>query len=417
MARLAINGGSPVRTRPWPKWPVFGEEERQHLLDVLETHEWGGFPEPQPRARKFADAFARWTDAQHGICVSNGSITLEIALRAAGIHAGDEVIVPCLTWVATAACAIHVNAVPVMVDVDPKNYCIDPAAVEAAITPKTRAIIPVHLGSSIADLDRLTEIAKKHNLVLIEDCAHAHGSKWRGKGVGSWGDFGSFSFQSSKIMTAGEGGFITTNDRLLAQKVHSLVNCGRKTEEYNEFPGTLFGYNARMTEFQAGVLLGQLSRMDSLIEKKAAAVRYLGDALNKLGGFSIIEQDPRETRRGIYQVIFKYNPEEFKGLHRDRFLDALEAEGVELSGPFYVPIPMSPLFNARTEDYPMLRERYGDGIQSPETLRKFRFPVASKVAFEEGCWMHYPYLLGTQQDLDDIINAIAKVKENCEELL
>ena len=188
MARLAIKGGSPVRTRPWPKWPVYGEEERQNLLDALESQEWGGFPEPQPRARRFSQLFAKWIDAKHGVCVSNGSITLEIALKAAGIHAGDEVITTCLTWVATAACAVHVNAVPVMVDVDPKNYCIDCDAVEAAITPKTRAIIPVHLGSSTADLDRLTEIARKHNLVLIEDCAHAHGSRWRDKGVGSWGD-------------------------------------------------------------------------------------------------------------------------------------------------------------------------------------------------------------------------------------
>ena len=154
----------------------------------------------------------------------------------------------------------------------------------------------------------------------------------------------------------------------------------------------------------------------SLRRKRRACVIF-GEGLKKVGGLTPIEQDPRETRRGIYQIVFKYNAEEFKGLHRDKFLDALEAEGVEMNGAFYVPIPMSPLFNARTEDYPMLRERYGDGIQTPETLRKFRFPVASKAAYDEGCWLHYPYVLGSQQDLDDIIEAVAKIKAHCEELL
>ena len=312
---------------------------------------------------------------------------------------------------------MHVNAVPVFVDISPVNYCIDPDRVEEAITPRTKAIIPVHLGSSIAELDRLTEIAKKHNLTLIEDCAHAHGSKWRGKGVGSWGDMGSWSFQSSKIMTAGEGGMLTTNDKILSQKIHSIVNCGRKTDEYNEFEGYLFGYNARLTEFQAAVLLAQLDRMDSLNEQKAKALEYLAGELHKLGGLTLIPRDPRETRQGIYQVIFKYDPAAFKGLHRDKFLDALEAEGVEMSGAFYVPLPLSPLFNARTEDYPMLRDRYGDGIQAPATMRKYKFPVGSKAAFDEGCWMHYPYLLGEKSDLDDIVAAVAKVKEHCEELL
>jgi len=416
MAKLALRGGIPVRTRPWPAWPVRGEAERRNLLDAFENSQWGGFPEPQPRADELARRFTAYQDAAHGVCCSNGSISLEICLKAAGITAGDEVIVPCTTWVATGVSPVRVNAVPVFVDVDPVNYCIDPKRVEEAITPKTRAIIPVHLGSSIADLDRLTEICARHHLVLIEDCAHAHGCRWRGKGVGSWGDFGSFSFQSSKILTSGEGGFITAKDALAAQKVHSLVNCGRKDPSYNEFPGQLLGYNARLTELQAAILLGQLDRAEELRERKEKSALYLASQLQKLGAFSAVPADPRETRRGYYQLIFKYHGEAFQGLPRDTVLAALEKEGVDFDGLFYPPMPFSPLFAATTADWPMLRERYGNGIQAPETLRKFSFPVGMRFAHEEGVWVHYPFLLGEQTDLDDIVTAVDKVMRHCDEL-
>ena len=417
MARLAINGGAPVRGRkPWPRWPVRDDAESRAVIDALENSDWGGFPEPQPRAAELGRSFAAYQDARHGICCTNGSISLEICLRAAGVKAGDEVIVPVTTWIATAACAVYVNAVPVFVDVSPENYCIDPDLVQAAITDRTRAIIPVHLGSSIADLDRLTEIAKKHDLVLLEDCAHAHGSKWRDRGVGSWGDFGSFSFQTSKILTSGEGGLITTNDDLPAEKIHSLVNCGRKEEGYDSFDGWLLGYNARMTELQCAVMLAQLDRADELLERKNRNAVRLAEGLAGIGGLTPVPVDPRETRRGIYQFILNYDAREFQGVHRDRFLEALAAEGVELDGVFYPPLPYNPLMNATSDEFPMLRERYGDGIRAPETIRGFHFPVGKKFALEEGCWLHYPYLLGEPADTDDILEAVAKVKEHAGEL-
>jgi dTDP-4-amino-4,6-dideoxygalactose transaminase len=417
MTKLALNGGTPIRTDPWPRWPVYDDRERQLLLEAFDSGEWGGFPFPQPKTKELGEKFAAYQDARYGAACTNGSISLEICLRAAGIKAGDEVIVPATTWIATGAAPVFVNAVPVFVDVRPDNYCIDCEAVEAAITDRTRAIIPVHLGSSMADLDHLTEIARKHSLVIIEDCAHAHGCKWKDKGAGSWGDFGSFSFQSSKILTAGEGGLITTNDRLLHEKVQSIINCGRKDEGYDSFPGHILGYNARMTELQAAIMLAQLDRMDELIRRKSEAVHYLTHRMTLAGGLYAVPRDVRESRRGYYQFIWKYKAEEFKGLHRDRFLQALEAEGIELDGMFYPPMPFHPLFNARSEDWPMLRERYGDGIQAPETLRKFDFPVGKKFAQDEGIWMHYPYLLATKADLDDIVEAVIKIRKNVDELL
>jgi dTDP-4-amino-4,6-dideoxygalactose transaminase len=417
MSKLAINGGTPVRTKPWPRWPVFGEAERAQLLEVFDSGEWGGFPFPQPKTKELGERFATYQDARYGAACANGSISLEICLVAAGIEAGDEVIVPATTWVATGVAPIRVNAVPVFVDVDPTNYCIDCDLVEAAITPRTRAVIPVHLGSSMADLDRLADICRRHNLLLIEDCAHAHGHKWRGRGVGSWGDFGSFSFQSSKILTAGEGGLITTNDEMLHQKVQSLINCGRKDDGYADFPGHLLGYNGRMTEFQAGIMLAQLARNDELIARKEAAVHYLTHQMTAVGGLYAVPRDVRETRRGFYQFIWQYRSQEFKGLSRDRFLAALEAEGVEWDGMFYPPMPFHPLMAASSRQWPMLKERYGEGIQSPETLKNFSFPVGQKFAQEEGIWMHYPYLLAEKSDLSELVEAVAKVKAHVDELL
>lgn len=416
MSKLAIKGGTPVRSKPWPRWPLRGDEERKQLLDAFENGSWGGFPEPQPKAAEFGERFAKYQDSKFGICCTNGSISLEICLRAAGIKAGDEVIVPCTTWIATGAAPIYVNAVPVIVDVDPVNYCIDVDQVENAITDRTRAIIPVHLGSSIADLDRLVEVARKHDLVLIEDCAHAHGARWRDKGVGSWGDFGSWSFQTSKVLTSGEGGCITTDDDLLQQKTHSMVNCGRKDEGYDRFEGQLLGYNARMSEFQCAVMLGQLARCDDLLALKHENASYLASQLEQIGGITPVPVDDRETRRGYYQYILNYDAQQFQGVHRDRFLEALEAEGVDLDGVFYPPMPLHPLFNARSDEWPMLRERYGDGIQAPETLRNLRFPVGHRFAFETGIWMHYGFLIGGRQEIDDIVEAIAKVKSCAGEL-
>ncbi|MCB1155503.1 aminotransferase class I/II-fold pyridoxal phosphate-dependent enzyme, partial [bacterium] len=164
MGNLAITGGEALRQEPWPMWPPYTEREKELLLTVLESHNWGGYPSPNFQARRFAEEFAKYHGAKYGVCAANGTVTLEMALRALGVEAGDEVIVPSNSWVATAACAVYLNAVPVFVDLRPDNFTIDHSKIEAAITEKTKAIIPVHLGSSIADMDAIMEIANKHNV-------------------------------------------------------------------------------------------------------------------------------------------------------------------------------------------------------------------------------------------------------------
>lgn len=417
MSELALLGGHPVCPEsPAAQWPVYDERERELLLAALDARGWGGFPEPAPLAGEFAQKFARAHDASFGICATNGSVTLEVAMMALGVEAGDEVIVPCYTWIATGISVVHLNAVPVFVDVDPDTYCIDPEAVKAAITPRTRGIIPVHLGSTIADMDALREIAKAHDLWIIEDCAHMHGAKWRGQGVGSMGDIGSFSFQSSKLMTSGEGGAVITSDDELDQRCHSIVNCGRKEAGYNRFDGWVLGINGRLSEFQAAILLAQLERLPELTKRRARAAQLLETQLSELG-LEPLERDARITTRACYQLVMKYDKARFSGVPRDRFLAALAAEGVKCDGSFYVPIPHSPLANARTAQWPLLRERYGEGLRSPETLAKLRFPVAEKAALEEAVWMHYPYLLAEDDGLERIIEAFAKVARHATDLL
>jgi len=414
MTKLAIIGGTPVRNKPFPIWPPYGEREKELLLSVLESRNWGGYPSPNRYAKEFGKKFAAYHDAKYGVCCANGTVSLEMCLRAGGLKYGDEVIVTPYTWLATASAVVTTNGVPVFADVRASDYTIDPDIVEAKITPKTKAIICVHLGSSIADLDRLKDIANKHHLILIEDCAHMHGAKWRGKGVGSHGEFGSFSMQSSKLMTAGEGGIVTTNDDMFNQKLHSLVNCGRKEFGYDEFEGYLLGWNYRISEWSAAVLIAQLEKLEERTKLRAENAAYFTEQLRKIPGLSVIERDPRITTPGHYQYIFKYNPAGFKGLHRDQFLNAMISEGVIMDGDFYVPLPGRDIFPVTADYYPAIRERYGEAITAKHAED---CPVTRQAAWEEAVWVHYPLLMGTKQDIDDIITAIRKVQDNVDELL
>lgn len=414
MSKLALFGGTPVRTKPFSPWPQFDEREERNILETLRSRKWGGYPFPSKLSVEFCRRFADYHGARHCVLASNGSVTLEVALKAAGVKAGDEVIVPNYTFAATAQCAVRCNAVPVFVDIEERNYCMDPDLVEKAITPKTRFIIPVHLGSSCTDMDRIMEIARKHNLIVIEDCAHAHGGQWRGMGVGSIGDFGSFSFQSSKLMTAGEGGAITIKDDTHFARAMSLINCGRKEPGYDAFDGLVFGWNYRLGDMHVAILRAQMDRLDEV----TLARQKMADAFIKLlhenvKGLRVLDVDPRVTRRHCYQTVMKYDPSYFRGVHRDKFLQALEAEGVSLDGDFYTALHEHELMDARTSEFPMLRERYGEGIHSV----KGNFPVSVKAGYHEAVWMHYPHLSGTTQDLEDIVTAVLKVQSNIDELV
>jgi dTDP-4-amino-4,6-dideoxygalactose transaminase len=413
MNALALHGGQPVRNRPWPLWPHYKDADYERLRQVLESRAWGGIPFPNRFTSEFIQKFTARLRAQHGVLVANGTASLAIALRAMGIRAGDEVITTGYTWVGTAGAILQVNAVPVIVDISPHNYCIDPDQIENAITPRTRAIIPVHLGNQMADMDRILDIASRHGLQVLEDCAHAHFAEWRGRAAGTLGDMGSYSFESSKIMTAGEGGFLATNDTALWSRAMSLTNCGRKEPPYDAFEGQSLGWNYRATDFQAAILIGQLEIEEDLYSRRKQNAKKLADGLAQIGGFEPVREDARITRRQYYEVIFRYRTEQMKGVPRDTFLKALLAEGVEFEGnTFYPPMNQDPLFAVSAEEYPAIRSRYGDRIQRDS----FSLPVAERAAFHEAVWVHHSLISDSPNDIDDILDAVAKVRDHLDEL-
>jgi dTDP-4-amino-4,6-dideoxygalactose transaminase len=393
-------------------WPQFDEREKRAILDVLESRNWGGYPFPNKLAELFSQRFAAHQDAKHALCAANGTVTLEIALKALGILPGDEVIVPAYTFEATAAPVLRLGAIPVFVDVLPDTYCIDSTAAAEAVTSRTRAIIPVHLAMNMADMDAITKVAARHDLKLVEDCAHAHGAKWRNKGAGSIGDAGSFSMQTSKLMTAGEGGALTINDDEVFELCQSYVNCGRASQT-DRFGHRILGFNYRMTEFQAAILLAQLERLPEQTELRSARAAVLSEGLSKIPGITLLKRDARLTTQAIYQFVFRYDAAAFGGAERDRFVAALEAEGIPCDGLFYEPVYRSALFHVDPKDFP--------GLLSNGTAElpwaKTSCPVAERAAYLESVWLPHQLLLGGEEEVDQIVEAVAKIQANVDELL
>ena len=406
MFKLALRGGAPVRAKPFTAWPIYDEREARGLQTVLESRNWGGYPCPNDHAREFGRKFAQAHNARYGVAVANGTVSLELALQAAGIGFGDEVIVPAYTWEGTAAAVLFSGAAPVFVDVDPDTYCLDPKLIEAAITERARAIIPVHLGFRFADLDAIMEIATRRRLFVLEDCAHAHGGRWRGKGAGSIGHAGSFSFQTCKLMTAGEGGAVITGDINLADQVIRLANCGRPPRKETKGKPAL-GHNYRMTEFQAAILLAQLERLDEQTELRERSTALLEEGLKWIRGVGLLPRDERVTRQASYHYVFKFDSEEFGGVHRDAFVAALNAEGVPSDGRFYEAVYRSSLFEFAAEKYPAWAQ----------SRREFNCPVAERAGYEESVWLPHQIFLGDERDIDDVLTAIQKIKENSSELI
>src|SRR5580698_4550846 len=258
-----------------PAWPISGARERELLDEVLTSDRWGGY---HPIVARFEQEFARFQHCRYGLSAMNGTVTLEMALEALGIGAGDEVIVPAISFISTATCVSRVAATPVFVDIERDTFNIDPERVREAIGPKTRAIIPVHFGGPMADMDSLLQIAREHSLPLIEDAAHAHGSEWNGRRAGSFGVYGSFSFQNGKTMTAGEGGILLSNDEALIDRAREIQNGGRRKGEGWFFHYTL-GSNYRITAFQCAVLIAQLERLPEQNALRARNAKALRESL------------------------------------------------------------------------------------------------------------------------------------------
>ena len=355
--------------------------------------------------QQFEEEFSRYIGVSHGVTVCNGTISLQIALRALGVGRGDEVIVPPYTFVATATAVLSVQALPVFVDIDPRTNCMDPEEIQEAITAKTRSIIPVHIAGCPADMDRIMEIAENNNLAVLEDAAQAHGSEWRGRKVGSIGTAGSFSFQLSKNISAGEGGIITMDDAELAEQCWSLHNVGRSKEGewYEHF---MLGGNYRLTDWQAAILLVQLGRLDQQIDVREQNARYLNERLKEIPGIETFYRDPRVTRDTHHLYMFRYQKEQQKGLPKETFVKALQAEGIPASNG-YVPLYRMPLF--QTDEVLAIT---GSGRE----YAALRLPATERACIET-VWITQNVLLGDRRDMDDILGAINKIMKYVDEML
>ena len=394
-ARLALLGGSPALTRPAPGWPIFDDSDRNALNAVMESRVWGGYHETVAELER---QFAAYHGCAHGIALVNGTVSLEIALSAAGIKSGDEVIVPPITFVASATAIARVGAVPVFVDIDPETINLDPEKVADHINERTRAIVVVHFAGHPADLDRLTEICDQRGLVMIEDCAHAHGAEWHGRRIGSFGSFGSFSFQASKNMTAGEGGMLVTNDAELAELARSISNQGRRTGGA-WYEHARLGTNARLTGFQATLLLNQLQRLPQQVKTRMERAQRLREGLRKIPGLQPTPAmlDERVTAHGFHIFSMKYDHDDFGGVPRSRVIEALEAEGVPVSTGYPQPIYRNELFEAH-----------------PHIVHGC---VQAEAYCQTSIWLPHNALLADEQWIDDALAAIRRVWEAADELL
>lgn len=392
MEKLAVLGGEPVRQKPFASYPVFDELELSALREVLESGIWGGY---NPKVKEFEQAFADFHQARFGITAANGTVTLETALLAAGIGPGDEVIVPPISFIATATAVLRIGATPVFADIDEATYNLNPSRVEEALTERTRAIIPVHFAGQPADMDALMSIAERRELIVIEDCAHAHGATWKGKSIGSFGHFGSFSFQASKNLTAGEGGFLTTNNEELAEIARSICNQGRRTGgEWYEH--VRLGTNYRLTGWQAAILLAQLSRLPGQIERRNENARFLHEQLSGINLISLPFVDERATCHSYYLYMIRLNLDRFPGITKDNFVRALTAEGIPASPGYPRPLYKNQVFN----DYKHIRN------DCPEAERMC----------SNSFWLSHEVMLSEPDNLNDVASAIQKIVMGIDDL-
>lgn len=402
---LATMGGTPVRSEPFPAWPIQGEPERSYLLQALESGAWSS-PEGGTFVRRFEAELAGLHRTKQAMAVTNGTASLVLSLRALGIGSGDEVIVPAYTFIATAAAALEVNALPIFVDIDSDTFCIDPAAVEAAITERTRAIIPAYLGGQPADLDRLSAIASRHGLAIVEDAAHAHGAIWNGIPVGGWGALGCFSMQMSKNLTGGEGGAVITNDDDLAERIRSLRNGGRAMGGTgDEHPS--FGGSVRMAEFQAAVLCAQIERYPEQLVRRDANGRFLNAELASIDGIRPQQRDSRTGVHAYHLYSVRYDAAAFGGLSRRDFCTLVGAEGIPIAPGYTVPLNRQPVFANHAFD--KRATGYDPGYAATQYGR-LDLPACQLVC-DEADWIPQTVLLGTERDMGDVVTAIRKVRE------
>ncbi len=399
----ALLGGEPVRTEPFPSWPKIADNDEKAWQEVLHQGRWcrldGSY------ATRFEETWARHLGARYCLATASGTTALFTSLHALGLGPGDEVLVPPYTFVATVNVVLLVHALPVFVDTDPETFQMDADKIEDAITGRTRCILPVHLGGSPAEMDKILAIAAKRKLPVLEDACQAHLAEWRHRKVSTLGELGCFSFQASKNLNSGEGGAILSNSADLMEVCRSFHNNGRGVAAA-DFSYVRNGCNHRLTEFQAALLLAQLSRLEEQSRTRTENAEYLTRRLREIAGIAPAKMYEGCTRNAYHLYMFRYDKAHFSGLPRARFLKALGAEGIPCSGG-YAPLNKEP-FLKNTLDSRTFR-----AIYSPKEIAAYEernhCPANDKLC-EEGVWLFQTMLLGSRRDMDQIAEAIRKIQ-------
>lgn len=420
--RLAVLGGTPVRRQPFPAYPVIGAEEKRAVMEVLDSGQLSTFSASRQgflggrKIQAFEAAFAEYHGVSHAIAVNSATSGLHAAVAACEIGPGDEVIVPPYTFTATATAVLHHNAIPVFVDVDPVTFCMDPRRIEAAITPHTKAIIPVHLLGHPAEMDAILAIARRHRLKVIEDCAQSPGARYHGTLVGTMGDCGVYSFQETKNMATGEGGMVVTNDPGLAERARMVRNHGEAViaGEARKYLTNTIGWNYRMTEIEAAIGLVQLTKLDGLNQRRRDMAGYLLARLPKHPGLTY-PTEPADLHH-VYHVFGMTYDEAAVGLPRKRFIEALAAEGIPVGGGYPRPLYQNPLFQDRmaygTQGCPFTCHLYKGSVSYAKGL----CPVAEELCASRALWTFVVRPPATESDMQDIADVFEKVLGSLDDL-
>ncbi|GAB3163599.1 DegT/DnrJ/EryC1/StrS family aminotransferase [Telluribacter humicola] len=411
----ALLGGQPVRTREWPQWPLWKPEaDEKKLLEVIRSGVWSR----GATVTEFEKEWANAVGAKRSLAVVNGTNALIVALTQLDIRGGDEVIVPPYTFIATVSAVLATGAMPVFVDVDPETFQIDPAKIEARITPRTKAIIPVHILGLPANMKQIMPIAKKHNLVVIEDACQAHLAEIDHQKVGTFGNAGCFSFQNSKNLPIGEGGAVVSNDDQFMDRCFSFQNFGNPygaTIGAVSMGSIMQGTKLRFTEYQAAIGLAQLKRLEEQTERRSQNAAYLKSQIKDIPGIVPYKLYDNVTRAVFHLFPFRYKQEEFKGLPREVFLQALKAEGVPCQSGYATLYNQQFLNDAfKSKNYRKMYPK--EMLDFKSYVEKNRCPENDRLCNEEAVWLTQNMLLGPKSDMDEIAGAIQKVYNNADQL-
>lgn len=360
----------------------------KEVKDVIYSGKWSSSPYPGKYNKKFVDSFLKVQKAKYGLCLSNGTVAISVALKASGLKFGDEVLMSSLTYHTTASAALEIGIKPKFIDINPDTLCIDIKLLEKNINRKTKAVIIVHLGSMVSNIEQISKICKKKKIILIEDCSHVHGALWNGKGVGTFGDFGSFSFQQSKLITSGEGGFLIIKDKRKYKECLSLVNCGRDFIS----PFKTLGVNHRLSEIQCALLLYKLKKFKKNLNNINSNINYFTNEISKFDEFQILKFDNKYKFKTGYFYGFKLNKSFLKRFKKDIFTKECEKLNINIQSKLYSPVYLNPEFGWKNSPIKI-------------NYKGLKCPNAESVPDKEVVWLNFIHFTGNKYFINQIINS------------